>query len=72
MKINLSQYTLRKPEGTIVILEVSIHTRINLEEIYLVSYATHVMRKNTSLDTVPETKVVLKRRTTKEDIMLIL
>ena len=73
MKIKISQYTPRKTEGTIIIPKVSIHTRITLEEIYLVSDATHVMRKDTSLDTIPETKVVLKIIiTTKQDIIIIL
>ena len=73
MKIKLSQYTPRKTEGTIIIPKVSIHTKITLEDIYLVSDATHVMRKDTSPKTVPETKEALKRRrTTKEDIMLTL
>ena len=72
MKIKLSQYTPRKTEGTIIIPKVSTHTRITLEEIYLVLDALHVMRKDTSPKIVPETKVALKRRTTKEDIMLTL
>ena len=73
MKIKLSQYTPRKTEGTIIIPKVSNHTRITLEEIYLVSDALHVMRKDTLPETVPEIKVALKRRrTTKEDIILTL
>ena len=62
--------------GTIIITKVSTLTRkITLEDltkIYLVSDALHVMIKDTSPETVPETKEVLKRRrTTKEDIILI-
>ena len=73
MKIKLSQYTPRKIEGTITIPKVSIHIKITLEEIYLVSDATRVMRNDTSPDNVLETKVALKRRrNTKEDIMLTL
>ena len=73
MKIKLSQYTPRKIEGTIIIPKVSIHIKITLEEIYLVSDATRVMRNDTSPDSVLETKVALKRRiNTKEDIMLTL
>ena len=52
----------KKTERDHHIPEVSIHTRITLEEIYLVSYATHVMRKDTSPNTVLETKVALTRR----------
>ena len=62
MKIKLSQYIPRKLEGTIIIPEVSIHIRITLEEIYLVSNALHAMRKDTSPDSIPETKVSLTRR----------
>ena len=73
MKIKLSQYTPRKTEGTIIIPKVSIHTRITPEEIYLVSDALHVIKMDTSPETVAEIKVALKRRrTTKEDIMLML
>ena len=53
--------------------KVSTHTRITLEDIYLVSDSIHVMRKDTSPESVPETKVALKRRRTrKQDIMLML
>ena len=62
MKIKLSQYIPRKIEGTIIMTEVSIHTRITLEEIYLVLDALHVMRKDISIETVPKEKVALKRR----------
>ena len=73
MKIKLSQYTPRKIEGTIIIPKVITDTKTTLEEIYLVSDALHVMRKDTSLEIVPETMATLKRRRTKnEDIMLTL
>ena len=80
MKIKLSQQTPRKIKGsTIISRKVSIHTRIkkitleDLTEIYLVSDAIHVMRRDTSLEIFLETKVALtRRRTTKEDIMLTL
>ena len=76
MKIKLSQHTPRKLEGTTIIPKVSILTRnITLEylaEIYLNSDTIHVMRKDTLPEIVPEIKVALTRRTTKEDIMLIL
>ena len=70
MKIKLSHSTRRKPKGTIITPKVSIHT---VEETYLLSDATHAMRKDTSPYSVPETKVALtRRRETSEDIMLIL
>ena len=70
MKINLSQSTPRKPEGTIIIPKVSIHT---LEETYILSGVTHVMRKDTYPDTALKTNGVLTRkRETKKDIMLTL
>ena len=75
MKIKLSQYTPRKVEWTIIITKIStLIINITLEDItyiYLVSYALHVMRKETSPETVLETKVALKIRhhahTTKDD-----
>ena len=75
MKTNLSQYTPRKEKQTIT--EVSTLTRkITLEyltDIFLVSDALHAMRKDTSPDYVPETKVALiRRRETREDIMFML
>ena len=80
MKIKLSQYTPRKSKGsTIISRKVSIHTRIkkitpkDLAEIYLMSDAIHVMRRDTSPEIVLEIKVALtRRRTIKEDIMLTL
>ena len=43
------------------------------EEIYLMSNAIHVMRRDTSPEIVLEIEVALtRRRTTKEDIMLTL
>ena len=73
MKIKLSQYTPRKTKETIIITEVSIHIRITLENIYLAFDALHVMRKDTSTNSIPETKVALtRRRETREDIIIIL
>ena len=77
MKIKLSQYTPRKAEGTIIIPKVIILTRkITLEdlpEIYLNLDDIHVMKKDTLTKIVLTTKVVLKRRrTTREDIMIML
>ena len=70
MKIKLSQSTPRKPEGTIITPKVRIHT---LEETYLLSDVTHVMRKDTYPDIVLKTKVDLtRRRETRRDIMLTL
>ena len=66
MKIKLSKYTPRKEEWIIIIIKVITLTRkITLEyltEVFLVSYSLHVMRKDTSPDSVPETKVALKRK----------
>ena len=78
MKIKLSQHSPRKSKrSTIISKKVSIHTRIrkitleDLAEIYLMSDAIHVMRKDTSLEIVPEIEVApTRRRATKEDIML--
>ena len=76
MKIKISQYTPIKLEVTFIIPKVSILTRkITLEdiaEIYLVSNSIHVMRKDTSLEVVPEIEVAPTRKKTKEDIMLTL
>ena len=80
MKIKLSQHTPRITKGsTIITRKESIITRIrkitleDLAEIYLVSYAIHVMRRDTLPKIVKEIKVLLtRRRKTKEDIMLIL
>ena len=72
MKIKLSQHTLRKSKGsTIISRKVSIHTRIrkitleDLAEIYLMSDAIHVMRRNTFPEIVLEIKVALTRIITK-------
>ena len=79
MKINLSQNTPRKLQGTTIISKVSILARIrkitieDLAEIYLNLDAIHVMRKDTSPKIVLEIEVApTRRRTTKEDIMLTL
>ena len=64
MNIKLSQHTPRKAEQTIT--EVSTLTRkITLEdiqEIYLNSYAIHVMKKDTLPKIVLEEKVALKNK----------
>ena len=76
MKIKLSEHTPIKLEGTTIIpRKVSIHTRIRkitLEEIYIVSDAIHVMRKDTLPNFFLEIGMDPTRRTTKEDIMLTL
>ena len=70
MNTKLSQSTPRKPEGTIITPKVIIHI---LEETYLLSDATHAMRKDTYPNIVLKTKVVLTRkRETRKDIMLTL
>ena len=75
MKINLSKYNPRKIEQTIT--KVSTPTRnITLEyltEIYLNLDAIHVMKEDTLLEIFLKIKMVLKRRiSTEEDIMLTL
>ena len=77
MKIKLSQHTPRNSERTTFIPKVRILTRkMSLEDIakiYLNSDAIHAMRKDTSLEIVPEMEVAPTRRiTTKENIMLTL
>ena len=77
MKINLSQYTPRKSEGTFIIPKVSILTRnITLEdiaEIYLNSDVLLVMREDTMPEIVLEIRVTLTRKMeTREAIMLTL
>ena len=80
MKIKISQHAPRITKGsTLITRKESIITRIRkitLEdpgEIYLMSDAIHVMRRDTSPKIVLEIKVALtRRRTTKEDIMLTL
>ena len=77
MKIKISQYTPRKPGGTIVIPEVSILTRkINPENItktYLNTDALHAMKEDNLQEIVPRIRIALaRRRTTKEDIILTL
>ena len=77
MKIKLSQYTPRKPEGTIITTKVSILTKKvtqeNLTEIYLNSNVLLVMREDTMPEIVLETKVALtRRREIREDIILML
>ena len=77
MKIKLSKYTPIKVEGTIIIPKVSILTKeITLEDqarIYPNSNAIHVMREDTMLEIVLETKITLTRiRETREETMLML
>ena len=80
MKIKLSQHTPRITKGSTIITRMeSIITRIKkitleyLTNIYLMSDAIHVMRKDTYPNTILKTKVALtRRRKTKEDIMLTL
>ena len=71
MKIKLPQHTPRKSKGgTIITQKESIITRIkkitleDLAEIYLMSDAIHVMRRDTSPKIVPEIEVAPTRRTT--------
>ena len=74
MNIKLSQYNLIKPN--LATTEVSTLIKgITLEslEIGLSSFAIHVMKEDTLLEIVLETKVALTRiRETREDIMLML
>ena len=80
MNINLSQHTPRiTKESTIITRKETIITIIrkitleDLREIYLMSYAIHVMRRNTSPEIVLEIKEdLIRRRTKKEYIMLTL
>ena len=73
MKIKLSQYTPRKEEGTIIILEVSILTLENITRIYLNIDSLHVMKEDTLQEIVPRIKIALTRRKERrEDIMLML
>ena len=80
MKIKLSQHTPGITKGsTLITRKERIITKIikitleDLREIYLMSYAIHVMRNETSLEMFPELEVdPIRRRTTKEDIMLTL
>ena len=73
MNIKLSRYTPRKPEEVLITPEVSTFTKITLENIFLESDVIHVMRKDTMLKNVLETKMSLtRRRETREDIMLML
>ena len=75
MKINLSQYNLRKVEQTII--EVStLAKRITLENITnicLISFAIHVMKEENLQDIFLVTKIDLKRgKETRKEIMLML
>ena len=74
MKINLSQYNPRNPdlsttEVSTLIKEITIES----PEIYLSTFAIHVMKKDTLLEIVLRTKVALaRRRDTRKEIMLML
>ena len=63
MKIKITKYIPRKTEETIIMTEISIHTRITLEEIYLVSDAIYVMRKDTSPENCPKNKDGSQKKT---------
>ena len=72
-------HTKKSKGSTIISRKVSIHTKIrkialeDLAEIYLMSNAIHVMRRDTSPKIVPEIEVAPTGRIkTKEDIMLTL
>ena len=63
MNIKLSHYTPRKSEEVLITPKVSTSTKkITLEEICLESDVIHVMRKDTMLENVLETKMALTRR----------
>ena len=62
MKIKLSQFTLRKIEGSIITPKVRTFTKITLEKICLELDVIHVMRKDTMLENVLETKMSHKKK----------
>ena len=74
VNIKLSQYNPRNPD--LATTEVStLIKEITLEslEIFLSTFSIHVMKEDTLLDIVLETKVSLtRRRETREDIMIML
>ena len=74
MKIKLSQYNPRSPDPTII--EVStliIEITLEILGIGLSTFAIHVMKNDTLLETVLRTKVALtRRREARKDIMLML
>ena len=69
MKIKLSLFTPREPEGTIITPKVRSHT---LEHICLPLDVTHVMRKVTYPNSSLIKGTERRRRKTREDIMLML
>ena len=69
MNIKLSQFTPRKPGGTIITPKVSI---ITLQEIGLLLDVTHVMGKVTYPNTSLTKGTKRRRRETREDIMLMM
>ena len=70
MKIKLSWYAPRKPDEVLITLEVSTLTKITLEKICLESDVIHVTKYDTLQKIV--LKIKLRRRETREDIMLML
>ena len=73
MKIKLSEYNPRNPDLATKKVS-SLIKGITLEslEISVGSFSIHVMKEDTLLETVLETKVALtRRRETREDIMLM-
>ena len=73
VKIKLSQYNPRKPElATIEVSTLTKRETLEILEICLSKFAIHVMKENTLLEIILETKVALiRRRETREDIMLM-
>ena len=74
MKINLSQFNPRKAEEALITPKIRNSTRkITLEKIYLNSDVIHVMKEDTLPKIVLEIRLILiRRRETREDIMLML
>ena len=74
MKIKLSQYNPRNPDPAITeVITLIIGITLESLEIGLSTFAIHMMKKDTLLETVLRTKVALtRRRETKEDIMIML
>ena len=73
MKIKLSRYTPRKLEEVLINLEVIPFIKITLGKICLESDVIHVIRNDSMLENVLETKMsLIRRRETREDIMVML
>ena len=70
MNIKLSQYTPIQPKEDLTTLEVSALTNIALENFCLESYVIHVMKQDTLQEIFLRNRI--RKRETKEDIMLIL